>query len=157
MRPIHSYTFLAVALLALVLLVSPSVSAAATVARSTPGAGSGEGASAVGGSSVGQNPQLSKLTGEQTPEERQEELAEKNAAATKSTESKPISTGLLALIGIVAAALIGGIAFFIMRDARSYAPATGLSESGSARDRAARQRKRRAQAKAARRARKRNR
>jgi hypothetical protein len=157
MRPIRSYTLLAVALLALTLLVLASGSAAATVVPSTPGAGSSEGSSATGGSGVGQNPQLSKLTGEQTPEEQQEELAEKNAATVKSTESKPISTGLLALIGIVAAALIGGIAFFIMRDARSYAPATGLPDSGSARDRAARQRKRRNRAKAARQARKRNR
>ncbi len=56
------------------------------------------------------------------------------------------------------AVLLGGIAFFIVRDARSVAPVVdGLAGAGSAQERAARLRKRRAKAKAARRQRKRNR
>jgi hypothetical protein len=61
-------------------------------------------------------------------------------------------------IFIVGAVLLGGIAFFIVRDARSVAPVgDALAAGGSAQDRAARLRKRRAKAKAARRQRKRNR
>jgi hypothetical protein len=65
------------------------------------------------------------------------------------------------LLGLVAAgALIAGIAFVIMRDARRVAPVsdgqvTGMGRSG--RDPATTMRKRRAKAKAARRQRKRNR
>ena len=56
------------------------------------------------------------------------------------------------------AILLGGIAFFIVRDSRGMAPAGGgLASAISAQERAARQRKRRAKAKAARRQRKRNR
>lgn len=151
MQAIRSHLLVLTALLTLALAVSaPSAAlAAASGGTAAPAGGS------TGGSVTGQNGQLSKLTGGATPEEQEEELAEKNAASVKSTESKPVSTGLIVLIGTVAAVLLGGIAFLIVRDARSVAPATGLV--GSARDQATRQRKRKAKAKAARQARKRNR
>jgi hypothetical protein len=77
------------------------------------------------------------------------------ATATESTNSKSVI-----IIAIVAAfALLIGIAFVIVRDARRVAPVTEspLSEGGSTRDSAARLQRRRAKAKAARRERKRNR
>lgn len=87
--------------------------------------------------------------------ETEEEPATKTTATT-STEAGGISTGVLIPIFIAGALLLGGIAFLIVRDARSVAPvADGLG--ASAQDRAARQRKRRAKAKAARKQRKRNR
>ncbi len=63
------------------------------------------------------------------------------------------------LLGLIAAvALIGGIAFLIMRDAHSVAPVSdGQAMGRSDRDPAAAMRRRRAKAKAARRQRKRNR
>jgi len=79
-------------------------------------------------------------------------------AASSSSNSNSSSVLLPGLIG--AGALIAGIAFLILRDARSVAPVpegqmTGVARSG--RDPAAMMRKRRAKAKAARRQRKRNR
>jgi hypothetical protein len=90
------------------------------------------------------------------------------AEATTSTGStEPLSSSsssslsTVMLVGLIAAGgLIAGIAFLIMRDARSVAPVpegqvTGVARSG--RDPAATMRRRRAKAKAARRQRKRNR
>jgi hypothetical protein len=155
MRAIGLKTLSILASLALILSL-PATALAAASGSAAPGGAAAAGVS--GGNGVsGQSPQLSKLTGEQTPEEQAEELAEKNAAAAKASESKPISAGLLALIGSVAALLIGGIAYLILRDARSVAPAAGIPTSGSNRDQAARMRKRRMKAKAARQSRKRNR
>jgi len=162
MRSIGLKTLLPIIVTVLALLV-PSAAAGAVGAATggtSPSAveGAGAGASSSGGAGVsGQSQELSKLTGEQTPEEKEEEIAEQNAAAAKASESKPVSTGLLVLIGSAAALLIGGIAFLILRDARSMAPAAGMPTSGSNRDRAARRRKQRAKAKVARQSRKRNR
>jgi hypothetical protein len=88
-------------------------------------------------------------------------------ASTASTESSASSTasnsntGTVLLLALVAgAALIGGIAFMILRDAHRVAPVPDGQVTGagrSARDPAATMRKRRAKAKAARRQRKRNR
>jgi predicted PurR-regulated permease PerM len=78
-----------------------------------------------------------------------------NAETSGSSNSK----SLLLVGGVVAVALLGGIAFVIMRDAGRFAPAgdAQLTEARSRRDAAARVRRRRAQAKAARHHRKRNR
>jgi uncharacterized membrane protein len=104
--------------------------------------------------SLGASEPLSNLT-----KGGEEEAATPTTATTSSSSaSSGISTSGLIPIFIVGAVLLGGIAFFIVRDARSVAPAgDGLGGSGSSRDQAARLRKRRAKAKAARRQRKRNR
>jgi hypothetical protein len=79
----------------------------------------------------------------------------------QATESSGTSNSKLLLLGGGAAAvvLLGGIAFAIVRDARRVAPAgdAQLTEARSRGDAAARVRRRRAQAKAARQHRKRNR
>jgi hypothetical protein len=76
------------------------------------------------------------------------------SAATSSSNSK----GTILLAGAAALLLLGGIAFLIVRDARSVAPAGDglLGKGGSGHDTAAMMRKRRAKAKAARRQRKQN-
>jgi hypothetical protein len=83
------------------------------------------------------------------------QTATTTATATETTNSKSVI--ILALVA--AFALLIGIAFVIVRDARRVAPVTDsqLSEGGSARDSTARFERRRAKAKAARRQRKRNR
>jgi hypothetical protein len=77
------------------------------------------------------------------------------SAATSSSSN----TGTLMILALVsAAALLCGIAYMILRDARTVAPVgDGPVGGGSAGSSAARLRKRRAKAKAARRQRKRNR
>jgi hypothetical protein len=81
----------------------------------------------------------------------------KSTASTETTSGS--STKTVLILGFVAAGVVlVGIAFVIMRDARKVAPVgDGPVGGGSARDPAARLRKRRAQAKAARQQRKRNR
>jgi hypothetical protein len=86
-----------------------------------------------------------------------EEPATKTTTSTSTTESGGISTGVLVPIFIAGVLLLGGIAFLIVRDARSVAPVPDGMVGGSRQDRAARQRKRRAKARAARQQRKRNR
>jgi uncharacterized protein HemX len=93
---------------------------------------------------------------------QQETTPTQTTATTATTETETSSgTGSTTLIvGIaIAVALIAGIAFVIVRDARRVAPAgdAQLTEARSSRDAAARLRRRRAKAKAARRQRKRNR
>jgi hypothetical protein len=96
------------------------------------------------------------------------ELSESESAATPTktattasteTNSSSNSSKVVILALLAAGALLVGIAFVIVRDARRVAPITDaeLAEGGPARDSAARLRRRRAQAKAARRQRKRNR
>ncbi|MGN6373911.1 MAG: hypothetical protein ACTHM1_13135 [Solirubrobacteraceae bacterium] len=100
-----------------------------------------------------------KLTGEGQEEAGGEE---ENQAATKTnnastSSSKAPSTGLIVLVFAIAALLLGGIAVYIVRDARGVAPVPdGLLDAVTDRQ-AARARKRRTKAKAARQARKRNR
>jgi hypothetical protein len=81
----------------------------------------------------------------------------KSTASTETTSHSSSKTALI--LGFTAAGVIlVGIAFVIMRDARKVAPVgDGPVGGGPARDPAARLRKRRAQAKAARQQRKRNR
>lgn len=102
---------------------------------------------------------LGELAG--SPQEQEE-----NAASETSTSTSTAATGTkasvdsttLVLAGIAAVVLLGGIAFMIVRDARSVAPVSDGPAGGiSASDRAAQLRKRRAKAKAARRQRKRTR
>ncbi len=81
--------------------------------------------------------------------------------STASTTTSNSNTGSVLLLGLIAAgALITGIAFMILRDARRVAPVPDgqvTAEGRPAHDVAAMMRKRRAKAKAARRQRKRNR
>ena len=82
-----------------------------------------------------------------------------STAPGEAHTSSSNSTTLILIVGAAAIVLLVGIALVIARDARRVAPAgdAQLSEARSARDTAARVRRRRAQAKAARRQRKRNR
>ena len=111
--------------------------------------------SATGAEGLGTSSALSNLT---SGEGAEEESPLKTATSSTSSSSSSVSTSVLLPIFIVGALLLGGIAFFIVRDARGVAPVVdGLGNPGSAQERAARLRKRRAKAKAARRQRKRNR
>jgi hypothetical protein len=95
-----------------------------------------------------------------TPHETEGETGAAKPVTTPTSSSSGSSTSTnVILIGIViAVVLIGAIAFFIMRDARSVAPVADPFEDGRSRPhRATRLRKRRARAKQARRQRKRNR
>ena len=91
----------------------------------------------------------------------QPETTPTQTARSQTTESSSTSnSGTLLLAGSIAAiVLLGGIAFLIVRDAHRVAPAGDpeLIEARSRSDTAARVRRRRAQAKAARQQRKRNR
>jgi hypothetical protein len=105
---------------------------------------------ALGGGSA-----FSELTEGQT----QTETASTPTTATGTTsESTSKSGGVLLIAAAAAVLLLGGIAFLIVRDARSVAPAGDglLGKGGSGHDTAAMMRKRRAKAKAARRQRKQN-
>lgn len=120
-----------------------------TGAQSAPGTGS----TSASGGGLGASESLSNLTNGGGEEE-----AATPATATTTSSSSGLSTGVLIPIFVAGALLLGGIAFFIVRDARSVAPAgDGFGSAGSSQDQAARLRKRRAKAKAARRQRKRNR
>lgn len=108
---------------------------------------------AAGSEGLGTSSALSNLTSGGGEEE-----ASAPATSTTSSASTSVSTSVLLPIFIVGAILLGGIAFFIVRDARGVAPVVdGLGNAESAQERAVRLRKRRAKAKAARRQRKRNR
>jgi hypothetical protein len=142
---------------------SPSLNKAAlnkavqeALAKQTGGAGGSQAALGSGASSesLGTSESLSKLTNGGGEEEAEGTLTTSTASISAKSA---ISTSVLVPIFIVGAALLGGIAFFIVRDARSVAPAGDGLGGGSSRDQAARLRKRRAKAKAARRQRKRNR
>jgi hypothetical protein len=87
----------------------------------------------------------------------EEATATATTATTGATEtSSSIPSGLL-IAGLAAGALLlGGIAFVILRDARSVAPVVEGSVPGGGRNPEVRLRKRRAKAKAARKQRKRN-
>jgi hypothetical protein len=91
----------------------------------------------------------------------QEEATATTAAASGKQETEPGSSSIPSALLIAAVAagalLLGGIAFVILRDARSVAPVAEGSASGGSRNPEARLRRRRAQAKAAKRQRKRNR
>jgi hypothetical protein len=91
----------------------------------------------------------------------QEEETKTATTATTATAEKEASSSIPGSLVILALAagglLLGGIAFVIVRDARSVAPVVEGPPSGNSRNPEARLRKRRAQAKAARRQRKRNR
>lgn len=125
-----------------------SASAGAASTGQTPGS--------VGGSEgLGTSGALSNLT---SGGEAETATPTTSVASSSSSTSSGVSTSVLLPIFIVGAVLLGGIAFFIVRDARSVAPVTdAFTSAGSAQERATRLRKRRAKAKAARRQRKRNR
>jgi hypothetical protein len=79
-------------------------------------------------------------------------------ASEKETASSSISSSLVLLAVAAAALLLGGVAFVIIRDARSIAPVAEGSASGTGSRNAEDQlRRRRAKAKAAKQQRKRNR
>lgn len=102
--------------------------------------------------SAGLNNRLGELS------ERESTTTPTKTTTTESNSSSNSST-VVVLALLAAGALLVGIAFVIVRDARRVAPVTDaeLAEGGSARDSAATLRRRRAKAKAARRQRKRNR
>jgi len=84
----------------------------------------------------------------------------KPKTTTSSASTEPTNSHTVALLALGAAVVVlCGIAFVIARDARKVAPAGDIDalERGSARDSAARLRRRRAKARAARQQRKRNR
>lgn len=88
----------------------------------------------------------------------EEEATATTATTASGTSLSTISTGVVIPVGIVCIVLLGGIAFLILRDARSVAPVgDGLGSRSTAQEHAARRRKRRAKTKAARQQRKRNR
>jgi hypothetical protein len=98
----------------------------------------------------------SNLTSSGAGEE--EETTATTATTASGTSLSKISTGVVIPVGIVCIVLLGGIAFLILRDARSVAPVgDGLGSRSTAEEHAARRRKRRAKTKAARQQRKRNR
>ncbi len=89
----------------------------------------------------------------------QETTAAKTTNVTQTSNTSTAIPGTLVIVAVAAGALLlGGIAFVIVRDARSVAPVVeGGSGSGGSRSPEVRLRKRRAKAKAAKRQRKRNR
>src|ERR1700735_2737866 len=81
----------------------------------------------------------------------EEESTATTATTASGTSLSTISTGVVIPVGIVCILLLGGIAFLILRDARSVAPVgDGLGSRSTAQENAVRRRKRRAKAKAAR-------
>jgi hypothetical protein len=76
---------------------------------------------------------------------------------TETTESSSKTSTPMILALVAAALLLGGVAFVIVRDARSRAPVVEGALTGGTRNPEARLRKRRARAKAAKQQRKRNR
>ncbi len=116
----------------------------------------GAGAPAAVATSLGNGGALNRLTEEQ-PEETETKTAASTTAAA-SSETHNTSTLLLAGVGVAAVLLIG-IVFLIMRDLRSVVPATDgeLFEGSTPRHSEEALRRRRAKAKAARKQRKRNR
>jgi hypothetical protein len=138
-------------------LAKQSGGAGAATGGSALGAGStGSAAGSTAGSEgLGTSGALSNLT---NGGEEEASTTPTTSTSSGTSTSGGVSTGVLLPIFIVGAILLGGIAFFIVRDARSVAPVVdGFGDAGSAQERAARLRKRRAKAKAARRQRKRNR
>jgi hypothetical protein len=116
-------------------------------------------AAAAAGGSSGESAFSELSHGGAEEEEATTKAKTSTTGSSSSSTSSGTSTGTVLLLGVGAAVvLLGGIAFVIMRDARSVAPVGDGPVTGrSARDPAATQRKRRAKAKAARRQRKRNR
>jgi hypothetical protein len=104
--------------------------------------------------SLSGNGALNELTNTEEPT-----AGQTNTQPAESSKTASNSRVLLVLGGGGAIALLGGIAFLIVRDARRVAPAgdVQLAEARSRGDSAARVRRRRAKAKAARQQRKRNR
>jgi len=135
---------------------SPAVNAAVqeAIAKAKAGKAAGENEGANGKA-------FSKLTGEGEEGaggEEEGQTTTKTANNASTNASKAPSTGLVVLVFAIAALLLGGIAFYIVRDARGVAPVPeGLLDAVASRNQAARARKRRTKAKAARQARKRNR
>jgi hypothetical protein len=116
--------------------------------------GAGEGSTGAGEGTTGSSEAFSNLTSGKGSEEE----TTRTTPTTPTSSSSSISFNVLVPIFAAGALLLGGIAFFIVRDSRGMTPAgDGLASASAAQERAARQRKRRAKAKAARRQRKRNR
>ncbi|HTW43860.1 MAG TPA: hypothetical protein VMD79_16250 [Solirubrobacteraceae bacterium] len=121
---------------------------ALTLAPASPAAAAGfEGTGALGNLTEG------------APEEPSTSTAAKGAAGAETETTTHNSGSVVAVVIAIGAALLAGVAFVIVRDARRWAPAADgeLVEGGGARHSPAVMRKRRAKAKAARKQRKRNR
>lgn len=101
---------------------------------------------------------FSKLTEKSGEEEAATATAKRKTQSTTSSSSGALPASVLLPLLIVGGGVLVGIAFLILRDARSVTPAGDvLAAAGDAEARAARLRKRRAKTKAARQQRKRNR
>lgn len=134
-------------------LVPAGVGAPIAVAA---GAATGAPSSAAGGSAFNELAEGGKQTSTATTP-----TATTTTESTAATTNSNSNTSSVLLMGLIAGgALIAGISFMILRDARRVAPVPDgqvTAEGRPARDVAAMMRKRRAKAKAARRQRKRNR
>ncbi len=176
--PIAAYVYAALALALLVLLpaataaaseagnpFAPASPAVAPAAKQASGAGRAGGTSpksaasaaktAAGASGVG------KVSTAATPAKGAilpSRVAGTTTTASTNTQESSSGTNTSEILALVAAGLVlGGIAFMILRDARSVAPVTEGLATGGTRNPEGRLRKRRAQAKAARLQRKRHR
>jgi hypothetical protein len=156
MRPLQiKATRIAALALALAVLLPVAPAAASEAANpfapASPAAKSAKGA---GKAATGATPAKgailpSQVTGAKTA---------KTASTSTSTQESSSGTNTAEIMALVAAgALLVGIAFMILRDARSVAPVTEGLATGGTRNPEGRLRKRRAQAKAARLQRKRHR
>jgi hypothetical protein len=135
--------------------------ALAKAEASTPGSGQNPSATGIETPSTSEafgapSESSSSLTSSAAGEEEASTLTTPTTAS--GTSLSKVSTGVVIPVGIVCIVLLGGIAFLILRDARSVAPVgDGLGSRSAAQEHAALRRKRRAKAKAARQQRKRNR
>jgi hypothetical protein len=100
---------------------------------------------------------LAEMATKAEQEEATATATKTTAATAESSSSSSISGTTLILALGAGGLLLGGIAFVIVRDARSVAPVVEGAVAGNSRNPQARMRRRRAQAKAAKRQRKRNR
>lgn len=107
------------------------------------------------GSSVASGESLTELANKSQQEEGTTSTS--TTSALSASPSSASTSTVLVIGGLVAAAVLIAIAFFIFRDARGVAPVSDGLPGGSSRTSATRMRKRRAKAKAAKRQRKRNR
>ncbi len=147
---------------------APASPAAPSAVKQASGAGKATGTSptsaAGAGKAAARAPGVGKVSTATTPAKgaiipSQVAPAKTTTASTStSTQESSSGTSTSEILGLVAAGLLlGGIAFMILRDARSVAPVTEGLVTGGTRNPEGRLRKRRAQAKAARLQRKRHR
>lgn len=139
---------------------SPAMNAAVkeAIAKAKSGGSASEGLNGQAFGKLTGGNQSEEAGGEEAGGEEEGQGGQTKTRAASTSASKAPSTGLVVGVFAIAALLLGGIAFYIVRDARGMAPASdGFVDALTSRTQAARTRKRRTKAKAARAARKRNR